>query len=62
MRFHMATEGGWDLGCIAASVLAAGLIAGGVSLPLVMLLALLPLGLVTLLLRRYYKGRAMATA
>jgi DHA1 family inner membrane transport protein len=62
MRFHMATEGGWDLGCIAASVLAAGLIAGGVSLPLVMLLALLPLGLVTLLLRRYYEGRAMATA
>jgi MFS transporter, DHA1 family, inner membrane transport protein len=62
MRFHMATEGGWDLGCIAASVLAAGLIAGGVSLPLVMLLALLPLGLVTLLLRRYYERRAMATA
>jgi MFS transporter, DHA1 family, inner membrane transport protein len=62
MRFHMATEGGWDLGCIAASVLAAALIAGGVSLSLVMLLALLPLGLVTLLLRRYYEGRAMATA
>jgi DHA1 family inner membrane transport protein len=62
MRFHMATEGGWDLGCIAASVLAAALIAGGVSLSLVMLLALLPLGLVTLLLRRYYEGRATATA
>ena len=62
MRFHMATEGGWDLGCTTACILAAGLITAGVSLPVVMLLALPPLGLVSLLLRRYYAGRAMAMA
>ena len=31
-RFHMATEGGWDVGCFAACLLAAALLAAGAPL------------------------------
>ena len=31
LRFNMATEGGWDLGSVTASLLAAALITSGVS-------------------------------
>ena len=59
MRFHMATEGGWDLGCISACLLAAGLVTAGVSLPIVMLVALPALAVAALLLRGYFMSRAM---
>jgi DHA1 family inner membrane transport protein len=40
LRFHMGTEAGWDAGCFAACVVSAGLIASGVPLGDVLLLAL----------------------
>lgn len=40
LRFHMATEGGWDVGCCAACLIAAALAAAGVSLSFAILLAL----------------------
>jgi MFS transporter, DHA1 family, inner membrane transport protein len=41
LRFHMATEGGWDIGCCAGCLAAAGLSAAGVSLSAAILLALI---------------------
>jgi hypothetical protein len=54
LRFHIAAEGGWDIGCVAGSLVAAGAIALGASLA-----EAIPFGLVgalaqALLLRRYY--------
>lgn len=40
LRFHMATEGGWDVGCCAACLTAAALAAAHVSLAVAILLAL----------------------
>ena len=54
MRFHLATEGGWDVGCFCATLIAAVLAAGGVSLSLVLLVGLPPIALAATLLRRYY--------
>jgi MFS family permease len=39
-RFHMGTEAGWDVGCFAACVCSAGLVAAGASFTLVMLFTL----------------------
>lgn len=39
-RFQMGTEGGWDVGCFFACLLAAGLTSAGISLGWVILLAL----------------------
>ena len=60
MRFYMVTEGGWDLGCIGACVVAAGLSALGVTLSIGILLALPALAATAILLRRYYAERAAA--
>jgi hypothetical protein len=59
MRFHIATEAGWDVGCLAACLLAAALAASGAPLSIAILLALPALGLAALTLRRYY-GRSAA--
>ena len=40
LRYHLATEGGWDVGGIAGCLLAAGMIAGGASLGLAVLFGL----------------------
>ena len=40
LRFHMATEGGWDIGCASGCLAAAGLIALGVPMSGAILLAL----------------------
>jgi MFS family permease len=40
LRFHMATEGGWDIGCCAACLTAAALVAAHVPLSVPILLAL----------------------
>ena len=40
LRFHMATEGGWDVGCCAGCLTAAALAAAHVSLSVAILLAL----------------------
>jgi MFS family permease len=54
LRFHMVTEGGYDLGASLGCLVSAGLIAMGLSLPATMLLALIGAAAVMLLLRRYY--------
>lgn len=59
LRFHIATEGGWDTGCITASLLAAGLVSMGVSLSYVILLAAPALTGMALLLRGYYLRNAV---
>ncbi len=40
LRFHMGTEAGWDIGCFLACLASAALIASGLSLSTVLLLAL----------------------
>jgi hypothetical protein len=40
LRFHMGTEAGWDVGCFAACVISAALIASGVPPSIAILLAL----------------------
>jgi len=53
-RFHMATEGAWDVGCFLGCVIAAGLVAAHLPLSAPLLLALVPVVLLLLLLARYY--------
>ena len=53
-RFHMATEGAWDVGCFIGCVAAAALAAAGLPLSVPLLLALIPAGLLALQLARYY--------
>ena len=57
MRFHIVTEGGWDAGCVVACLIAAALCASGVSLSLVILVALPPLAIASNLLRRHYAAQ-----
>jgi hypothetical protein len=54
LRFHVATEGGWDVGCFIACLVSAGLIAWGapLSVPLLMTLPAVVLGAV--MLRRQF--------
>lgn len=54
MRFHMATEGAWDVGCFIGCVSAAALAALGLPLSAPLLLALVPAMLLMWRLARYY--------
>jgi hypothetical protein len=56
LRFHIATEGGWDAGGASASLLAAGLLWARAPLWLAILLALVGTTAALRLLRRYYDG------
>ncbi|HWE98266.1 MAG TPA: MFS transporter [Caulobacteraceae bacterium] len=56
-RFHMGTEGGWDVGAIAASLTAALLVRLGAPLTVPLLMALLGVAGSVAFLRRYYGGR-----
>ena len=56
LRFHIATEGGWDAGGASACLLAAALLWAGAPLSLAILLALLGPAASFRLLRRYYGG------
>lgn len=62
MRFIIATEAGWDIGCASACLIAAALVAAGIPFSTAILLALPALALAAVLLRRYFGGRAMAIA
>jgi hypothetical protein len=55
-RFHMGTEGGWDVGAIGASLVAAGLVRQGAPLSVPILMALLGVAGSVAFLRRYYAG------
>jgi hypothetical protein len=61
-RFHMATEGGWDVGALAASLAAAALVRLGAPLAVPVLMALAGAAGSALLLRRYYAGRIALAA
>jgi DHA1 family inner membrane transport protein len=55
LRFHIASEGGWDVGCMAGCATSALFLAQGASLAAVTPLALAGVGGQLYLLRRYYK-------
>lgn len=61
LRFLLATEGGWDVGCFSGCLIAAALSASGVSLSIAILLALPALAVAALLLRRYYASNIAFT-
>jgi len=56
-RFHLATEGGWDVGCFAGCLVAAALSASGVPLGVAILLGLPGMAAAMALLWRYYGRR-----
>jgi hypothetical protein len=56
LRFHIATEGGWDAGCAACCLTAAALAAHGAHLSLLIALGFPGLAASTILLRRYYSA------
>ena len=52
LRFNMATEGGWDLGCSFACLIAAGLLEAGAGFRLPILLGLIAVSAIWRMLRR----------
>ena len=54
LRFHIATEGGWDIGCFTVLLVSAWLIGGGVPAGVSVLLALPALVAIAVMLRRHY--------
>jgi hypothetical protein len=54
LRFHIAAEGGWDLGGAGASLISAGLLAAGAPIGACIMLSFLGALAVFVLLRRYY--------
>lgn len=62
LRFHIATEGGWDAGGAGGCLLAAGLLATGASLSVAILISLAGTIAAFFLLRRYYRPSAVAAA
>jgi hypothetical protein len=59
LRFHIATEGGWDAGCAACCLTAAALAARGAHLSLLIALGFPGLLASTILLRRYYSANSV---
>src|SRR5215471_1308576 len=63
LRFHVAAEGGWDIGCAAACLVVAGLSAAGVPLAAGILSSLAGTVLFLAVLRNYYaNGESFAEA
>jgi hypothetical protein len=62
LRFHIACEGGWDIGGAAAGLIAAGLLAIGVPIGVCILLTLFGAVAAFALLRRYFVGIAAGAA
>jgi DHA1 family inner membrane transport protein len=59
LRFHIATEGGWDAGSASGCLIAAALLWTGASIALAIPLALFGTAAVSVLLRRYYSGAGL---
>jgi MFS transporter, DHA1 family, inner membrane transport protein len=55
LRFHIATEGGWDAGAAGGCLAAAILLWAGAPISLALLLSLLGTAAIFVLLRRYYR-------
>lgn len=60
LRFNMATEGGWDLGCSTACLVAAGMLAMGHGYSLPILMGLLGTSTIALGLTHWYRRLAQA--
>lgn len=60
LRFGIAAEAGWDLGCISACLITAALVAAGVPLSFSMIGALPALAVAATVLRRHYGSLATA--
>ncbi len=54
LRFNVAAEAGWDIGCIAGCLSAAALVASGVPISATMVLALPGIAAMAVVLARYY--------
>jgi len=61
LRFHVATEGAWDVGGASGCLVAALLTLAGVSLSVAILLSLLGAAGLFVLLRRYYSSHPAVT-
>jgi MFS transporter, DHA1 family, inner membrane transport protein len=59
LRFHLATEGGWDIGGASGCIVAALLSRAGAPLPVGILLSLAGMVLSLILLRRHYRTVVM---
>jgi DHA1 family inner membrane transport protein len=62
LRFHVASEGAWDVGCAGGCLISAGLAAMGAPLGLAVLLGLPPLVIGAVALRGYFAQLSPATA
>lgn len=60
LRFSMASEGGWDMGCALASFLAAALLAAGAGFRLPILMGLAAIAAMAWMLDRWYTNRPQA--
>jgi len=60
LRFHIATEGGWDAGCATGCLIAAVLAAYGAPLAMLLVLGFPSLATSVVLLRRYYARNSVA--
>ena len=58
LRFHIVTEGGWDIGATCALLVSAGLLWAGASFSAAILLGLVGVGAFVVLLARYYRDIA----
>lgn len=58
LRFNMATEGGWDVGCSTAALVAAALLATGFGYTVPILLGLLAIAGIAWGLAQWYRGEA----
>jgi MFS transporter, DHA1 family, inner membrane transport protein len=62
LRFGVAAEAGWDVGCIAGCLSAAALVAAGVPISATLLLALPGMAATAVVLTRYYDAGAAVRA
>ena len=62
LRFHIATEGGWDAGAASGCLIAAALLWAGASISLAIWLSLVGTAAVSVLLRRYYSGTGLTAS
>lgn len=58
LRFSMATEGGWDMGCAGACLITAAMLAAGSSFRLPILLGLAGVAVIAAMLARWYAREA----
>ncbi|WP_332769814.1 MFS transporter [Phenylobacterium sp.] len=62
LRFHIATEAGWDVGGAAGCLVAAGLLTLGAPMSVAILISLAGTAAAFFLLRRYYRATDLAAA